>query len=166
MDKGMTKADLVETLQARRAEWDALLAEVPEAWMAEPGVAGEWSVKDYVTHMTYYERWFADRLHEALRGESYTPVEMDRMHYDERNELIFQANRDRPTPEVLAESRQAFQRLLAGVQAQSEAFLTEPQQFEGVPQPLVVSKLIQGDVLDHYAQHFPAITSWLAGRRA
>ena len=68
MDDQMNKTRLLETLRSKRAAWDAVLAEIPAAQMAEPGVAGEWSVKDIIAHVTYHERWFADRLHESLRG--------------------------------------------------------------------------------------------------
>jgi hypothetical protein len=166
MDDQMKKAKLLEALRVKRAEWDALLAEVPESQMTELGVAGEWSVKDIIAHLTYHERWFADRLHETLRGEIYVPTEMDRMDFDERNDRIFQQNRDRPLPEVLAESRQVFARLLEGVQAHSEEFLIEPQQFEGAPGPVMVWQMLRGDVYDHYGQHAPSIRSWLAARQA
>jgi len=76
MDNPMTKTTLLETLRSKQAEWQALLAEVPADHMTEPGVAGEWSVKDIIAHLTYYERWIADRLHEQLRGEAYVPTEI------------------------------------------------------------------------------------------
>jgi hypothetical protein len=162
----MNKARLLDVLREKRAEWDAALAEVPESWMAEPGVAGEWSVKDIVAHLTFHERWYADRLHEALRGEVYTPTEFDRMPFDERNDRVFQQNRQRPLADILAESRLAFGQLLEGVRAQSEAFLIEPQRFPGAPEPLTVWKMLSGDVYDHYGQHIPSIQSWLAARRS
>jgi hypothetical protein len=165
MDEQMNKAKLIETLRAKRAEWDAALAEVPEALMSEPGVAGEWSVKDMIAHLTYHERWFADRMHETLRGESYVPTEMDFMDFDQRNDRIFQQHLDRPLPDVLAESRQAFQRLLDGVQAHAEAFLMQPQQFEGAPGPVIIWQMLRGDVYEHYGQHIPSIKSWLATRQ-
>ncbi len=166
MDVQMTKTRLLATLRSKRAEWDAVLSEVPAAQMDEPGVAGDWSVKDIVAHLTYHERWFADRLDESLRGEIYVPTEMDRMPFDERNDRIYQKNRRRPAAEVLAESRQVFQRLVEGVQAHSEAFLTEPQQFEGVPEAVTIWKMLRGDVYEHYGEHLPSIKSWLAARRA
>jgi hypothetical protein len=118
MDDQMTKAKLLETLRSKRAEWDAVLADVPPTRMDEPGAAGERSVKDHVAHLTYHERWFADRLHEILRGEMYVPTAMDSMDFDEGNHRIFQQNRKRSAGDVLAESRRVFQRLLEGAQAQ------------------------------------------------
>ena len=166
MDDNMTKAQLLENLQSKRAEWDAVLAEVPPDRMAEPGVAGEWSVKDIVAHLTYHERWFADRLQERLRGETYVPNELDTMEFDRRNDLIYRQNRDRSIEDVLSESRQTFQRLLEGVQAHSEEFLTQPQQLEGVPVPLTIWKMLRGDVYEHYGLHIPSIREWLASSRA
>ncbi len=164
MDDQMNKAKLLQTLWTKRAELDAVLAEIPAEQMAEPGVAGEWSVKDIVVHLTYHERWIADRLQEALRGETYTPTELDAMGFDERNDLIFRQNRHRSVAEVLTESRQTFQRLMEAVQAHSEEFLIEPQQFEGVPVPVTVWKFLRGDVYEHYGLHLPSIREWLASR--
>ncbi len=166
MDEHMNKATLVQTLWSKRSELDSVLAEVPAERMVEPGVAGEWSVKDIVAHLTYHERWIADRLHEALRGESYTPTELDAMGFDERNDLVYRQNRDRPLEEVLADSRQTFQRLMEAVQAHSEEFLVEPQHFEGVPVPVTVWKFLRGDVYEHYGLHIPAIKEWLSSPRA
>jgi hypothetical protein len=160
----MNKTKLLDTLREKRAQWDAVLAQVPEAVMTEPGVAGEWSVKDIVAHLNSFERWYADRLHEALRGEVYTPTEFDWIPFDERNDRVFRQNRQRPLADVLAESWQAFARLLEGVQAQSEAFLIEPQLFPGAPEPLTVWKMLRGDVYDHYGEHISSIESWLAAR--
>src|SRR6476469_2870693 len=117
MDEAMTKPQLLATLLARRAAWDATLALVPPARMTEPGVAGPWSVKDIIAHLTYYERWVADRLHEGLRGEAYQPGDLDRLPFDERNDRIFQQRREQPLADALAASHAAFADLVAGVEA-------------------------------------------------
>jgi uncharacterized damage-inducible protein DinB len=165
MHEPMTKARLLDLLRTRRAEWDALLAQIPEGWMTEPGAAGYWSVKDVIAHLSYYERWYADRLHEQLRGENYAPQPIDLMHFDERNAIIYEQNRDRPLEAVRAESREVFQRLIEGVEAHTEAFLTEPHEFEGAPGPVLIWQMLRGDVYDHYPQHMPSIREWLADMR-
>jgi hypothetical protein len=161
MDSEMTKARLLELLRAKRAEWDAAIAEVPMDRMTEPGAAGHWSVKDIIAHLTYHERWYADRMQEVLRGEAYKPTELDAMHWEQRNPIIYERHRDQPLPDVLAESRQAFERLIEGAQALSEAFLTEPQAFEGAPGPVRIWQMLRGDVYEHYGQHIPSIRDWL-----
>jgi hypothetical protein len=165
MDEPMTKATLLELLRTSRAEWDGLLAQIPESWMTEPGAAGYWSVKDIIAHLSYYERWYADRLEEQLRGESYAPQSIDLMHFDQRNEIVYQQNRDRSLADIRAESKQVFQRLIEGVEAHSEAFLTEPHIFEGAPGPVLIWQMLRGDVYAHYPQHMPSVKEWLADKR-
>jgi hypothetical protein len=158
LNETMTKIVLLETLRDRRAEFDAVLMKVPQEAMTLPGVQGEWSVKDIIAHLAYYERWMADRIHEQLRGETYTPNELDMMHFDARNIIIHGLYKDHTLPEVLALSQVAFHRLVSGVEAHSEAFLTEPQ-------PILVGEMLRSEVYDHYRQHIPYIEAWLAARR-
>lgn len=165
MTERITKAQLLENLQSGRAEWDAALAAVPEARMEEAGVAGHWSVKDLIAHLTHFEKWLADRLHENLHGEIYIPQPIDTMPDDARNAIIYEQNRHRPLADIQAESRKSFQRLMEGLRAHSEAFLVEPQQFEGVPFPVVIWHLLRGNIYDHYRQHIPDIQAWLAAGR-
>jgi hypothetical protein len=162
MDERMTKQQLIATLRERRMAWDATMARVPSQRMAEPGVDGTWSVKDIVAHLGYYERWYADRMGEMLRGERYEPNELDRLHYEDRNVRVYEQNRDRPADELLRESREAFERLIAAVEAHDESFLIEPQGFEGAPGPQFVWKMLRGDVYDHYGPHIAAVERWLA----
>lgn len=165
MEERMTKAELIGLLEERRAAWDALVARIPAERMVEPGVAGHWSVKDIIAHLTNYERWFADRLAERLRGETYTPTEEDTMG-EARNDLLYERDKDLPLADVLEQSRRAFTDLIAGVRANDEAFLIEPQLMPGIPVPLTVWKMLRGDVYDHYPEHIPSVTAWLEGREA
>jgi len=48
----MDKAMFINTLKQSRAEWEALLAQVDEERMLQPGAAGKWSVKDVIVHVT------------------------------------------------------------------------------------------------------------------
>lgn len=160
MNEEMTKTKLINTLREKRAEWDAALAAVPENLMTQPGAAGEWSVKDIIAHINHFERWYADRLHETLRGEVYEPTELDRMQdIDEQNQIIYEQNKNRPLAEVLTESKEGFQRLMEGVLAHPESFLLEPHDF-GAPEPIVIWKNLRGDIYDHYAAHIPSIQQW------
>jgi hypothetical protein len=162
MDEPMTKPRLLELLRTKRAEWDAALAQVAESEMTQARAVGDWSIKDIVAHINYHEHWYADRLHEQFRGEVYTPTELDMMPFEERNQRIYLEYRDTSLDEVLAESRQAFQKLVEGVEAHDEAFLIEPQQFGGPP--VTIWQMLRGDVYEHYGQHIPSIKSWLESR--
>src|SRR5262245_36662842 len=157
----MTKARLLAELRGARAEWDALMAEVGEGRMTEPGAAGDWSVKDVIAHLMSFDRWFVHASEAHLRGELPPLDGTEGMSFEERNQFFYRQAQHRPLDEVLAESRQIFQRLLEVMGAHSEEFLTRPQHFEGVPEPVLIWKLLEGDVYGHYRDHMRSIRAWL-----
>jgi len=161
VDAPMDKAKLIDKLRAARSEWDDLIKQGPIERMEEPGVVGDWSLKNIMSHLTWHERWYADRMQERLRGEGYTPTEMETLDFDRRNDIVYRQNRDRPLADVLADSEETSRRLVEMAQANSEEFLIEPQQFEGVPVPIIIWKNLRGDVYDHYHTHAQDVRAWL-----
>ena len=162
MDEPITKAGLLHELRAARAEWDALMAEVGAARMTEPGAAGDWSVKDVMAHLSSYDRWFVQASEAHFRGEMPPLDGTESMDFEQRNLFRHQQTRDHSLADVQAESQRVFDRLLEVVEAHSEEFLTQPQQFEGAPGPLLVWKMIEGDGYEHYRDHMRSIRAWLA----
>lgn len=161
----MDKSKLLGMIRAEHTRWETLLAEVGEVQMTQPGVEGEWSVKDIIAHVTAYEEWIVVRLDSALRGET-LQLETDQLDLDQRNAWIFEENRNRPLHDVLAKSRQVFQQLLALVQALSDEDLSDPHRLEPLLDPvwtdgLPVWKCIVADSYEHYGQHIPSIRAWL-----
>src|SRR5690348_11563018 len=130
MNEPITKAYLLGELRAARAEWDALMAEIGPARMTEPGAAGDWSVKDVIAHLTSYDRWFVRASEAHFRGEMPPLDGTEGLDFEQRNQFRHQQTRGLPLAAVLAESEQVFGRLLDVVEAHTEEFLTQPQQFE------------------------------------
>jgi len=161
MEQQISKASLLHELCAARAEWDALMAEVGEGRMTEPGAAGDWSVKDVMAHLTSYSRWFVNASEAHFRGEMPPLDGTEGMDFEQRNQFWHQQARDHSLAKVQAESQQVFSRLLEVVEAHSEEFLTQPQQFEGVPEPLLVWKMLEGDGYEHCREHVRSIQAWL-----
>ncbi len=173
--KSMTKAELLERMRTGRAEWETLLAEVGEARMTEPGVEGEWSVKDVAAHIMVYERWVAGNLGGAVPEEPPAPPEVDMDDQDARNAWFHARHRDSPLGNVLAESRQVHEQLRDLVQALPEGevgarFGITP---EGKLRPATESdgphwplwSIIDGNAGGHYFDHLPALRAWLGRAR-
>ncbi|MDQ2998204.1 MAG: ClbS/DfsB family four-helix bundle protein [Chloroflexota bacterium] len=139
-----------------------MLAEVGEGCMTQPGAAGDWSVKDVMAHLTSYSRWFVNASEAHFRGELPPLDGTEGMDFEQRNLFWYQQTRELSLAEVQAESQRVFSRLLEVVEAHSEEFLTQPQQFEGVPGPLLVWKMLEGDGYEHYREHMRSIRAWLA----
>jgi uncharacterized protein (TIGR03083 family) len=162
MDDQMTKARLLAELRAARSEWDTLMAAVGEERMTEPGAAGDWSVKDVIAHLTSFDQWFVKASEAHFRGEPPPPDGTEGMSFEQRNQFRYHQARQRPLAQVLAESHEVFQRLLEVVEAHQEDFLIQPQLFEGLPEPILVWKLLEGDGYAHYRDHMASIRAWLA----
>jgi hypothetical protein len=70
MGSSTSKAQLLNDLKDEQARWEALLSDIGEAHMTQPEVAGGWSIKDIVAHLTGWRRRSVARFQAALRHES------------------------------------------------------------------------------------------------
>jgi len=163
----MNKAGFLDTMRAERERWEALLAEVGELRMERPGVAGDWSVRDIIAHVTAYERGLVEWLEAASRGESVGFPVLDHPDVDYRNAAILRESEDRSLEDILLESQRVFERLLQMVQALSETELIDPHRTEWYVKPRwkearPLWKCIADDSYGHYHQHIPDIRAWLS----
>jgi len=153
----MNKAEFFDTLRTERARWDELLSQIDETQMTQPGVVGEWSVKDIFAHVTWFEREMVGMLQaRALIGS-----ELWDLSQDERNAVVFERNRHLPLRDVLAEARRVYEQLLEGLQSLSEEELTDAGRFREMPAEWLPWKIIADNTYEHYLAHAPAIRAWL-----
>ncbi len=154
----MDKATFINTLEQSRAEWEALLAQVDEERMLQPGAAGKWSVKDVIAHVTWGER----EIVPIMRTHVLAGSELWNLSDDERNEIVYQQNRDRPLQEILQEEQQAYADLLEAAQTLSDEDLNDPHRFKQMSEEWVPWQIIAGCSFKHYQDHMPSIREWLA----
>lgn len=141
----MKKAELLDWLQEEYRQWEAFLDQIGPARMEQPGVNGDWSMKDIVAHLTGWQPRLINSLQAAARGEPEPPPPWP-MHLqteDEINAWIYETHRGRSVREVLVESRQVFQQLLAVI--------------EGLPEDVRIEQLHEGERVFHLV--------WLGGQR-
>ena len=69
----INKSELLDGLQEENRQWEAMLARIDPQRMEQPGVAGYWSVKDIVAHLTGWRKRTVARLQAAQRGEPDAP---------------------------------------------------------------------------------------------
>ncbi|MCK4820534.1 maleylpyruvate isomerase N-terminal domain-containing protein, partial [bacterium] len=56
MDNPLDASQFLERIQGAWQAWNALVGKIDPAQMTQPGVAGLWSVKDIIAHITWHER--------------------------------------------------------------------------------------------------------------
>src|SRR6266568_9436978 len=67
MGTTLSKTQLITELRTEQAAWEALLDEIGQAHMTQPEVAGGWSIKDIVAHLTGWRRRSVRRFQALLK---------------------------------------------------------------------------------------------------
>src|SRR5215467_7001960 len=114
MGTTLSKTQLLTELRNEQASWEGLLDEIGEAHMTQPEVAGGWSIKDIVAHLTGWRRRSVRRFQALLNHEREfsPPWPPELQEDDEINAWFYEANHKRPLINVLSDSRETFQQLL------------------------------------------------------
>src|SRR6188768_638053 len=95
----MTKQELIEKIERSHSEWEALLSQIDPSRLDEPGVTGDWSVKDLIAHIAAWQQRVLDRMDADKTGQ---PVEFTGWDVNDVNEKLYERNRDRSTDDLLA----------------------------------------------------------------
>ena len=160
----MSKQALLAALQAENQHWIALLSQIGEAHMADPGVAGDWSLKDIIAHLTGWRKRTVGRLQAAQRGDPEPPPPWP-VHLqtdDEINAWIYERNRHLSVQEVLADSAETFQQLVRAIAELPEAALTDPHRFAWTEGEVLSAAALFGHF---HEEHEPDIRAWLAQQK-
>src|SRR5579864_6481518 len=139
METSLSKTQFLTQLRTEQEAWEALLAEIGEAHMTQPEVAGGWSIKDIVAHLTGWRRRSVRRfqalLHHAPDFSPPWPPEL--REDDEINAWMYESNRDRPLADILSDSREVFQQLVDTLDAFSEDDLQDLRSILGLEEEQV-----------------------------
>jgi hypothetical protein len=160
----MKKSELLNWLQEEYQQWEVFLDQIGPARMDQPGVTGDWFMKDIVAHLTGWNRWLVVRLQAAGRSEP-EPLPPWPAHLqtdDEINAWIYEVNRGRSVREVLNETHQVFQQLLTVIEGLPDEVRIE--RIEPAYHLVWVEdrRFPAGEFFDHFHDdHGPDIRAWL-----
>lgn len=137
--------------------------------MTLKGVAGKWSIKDVLAHIWAYEQFLADRMHEILHDQPYTPCKtqtaldafLDEFGYpdfgspllddDSPNEWIVEKYNNISLEDVVSQEIQAYCSILSSL--------------ESMPEELIVHHNMYNRIIkhtyEHYREHAHEIKRWL-----
>lgn len=153
----MNKQELIDRIEQSHSEWQSVLAEVGQSRMEEPGVTGDWSVKDIIAHLSSWQQRVLDRMDADTSGKE---VESLGQTVDEVNIALYERNRERPLEEVLPQARDTYGRFLERVRTLSEQQIFEPGHFTFTKDNALYA-WIAGDTFEHYEEHSASVRSWL-----
>jgi hypothetical protein len=154
MHASQFKADLLKAIQSEHTQLESLLNTLTEEQMLRTGVAGSWSVKDVLVHLTWWEQ---DLIGKIAAGEPLNPdLKGDQETVDHANALIVESQRATPLAEVLTEFLRSYQQVV--------------QAIEGLPDEEVAREEVYAYLANttsvHYAEHRAWIAAGLRPRRS
>jgi uncharacterized damage-inducible protein DinB len=157
MSESISKSELIDRFSRARAEWDDLLARMTPEQMQKPRAVGEWSVKDIIVHLTWYEKEMVG----VLRSHMFSGSKWWDISLDERNRMICEESKDRQLAEVLDESRLVYQAFIQGLESLPEADLYNPASFPGMPSDWQPLEIFSNNSYEHYEEHGQEVRAWL-----
>jgi hypothetical protein len=162
MAKQTTKAGLLHDILVERRQLEKNLAGIHPSARTIPGVCGEWSVKDILSHLAAWEQLFLGWYQAGVRGE--IPVmpapgyNWHTMH--ELNAYIYTNNCRRSLDDVEAEFSASYQQILALVQALPEEDIFTPGRYAWLGQHRLVD-FMTPNTSNHYAWAKRLIRKWV-----
>ena len=160
----MNKPELLRWLMEEQQKWELLLAAIGEERMAQPGVNGDWSMRDIIAHLTGWQRWLVARLQAAGVGQPEPapawPTALTAE--DDINAWIYETNRNRTVRQVVDDAHAVHEQLLATIQALPEACRIEA--IEGKFHVIWVGeqRFAVGEFFHHfYDDHAADVRAWL-----
>jgi len=153
----MNKQTLLQEIHECHAEIEACCAAATQAQLTErPGPQVDWSIKDLIAHLTYWEQDMLTTLGNCALG--ITPDWNDDV--DAVNAQVFASNRDRPLADIRADFRQSLAQIDARVGRLSDADLSDTERLhlgDGTP----LWKYIADETFEHYRDdHLPDVRAW------
>ncbi len=144
---------LIGRLDQARNDFIAAYAGLSEEQMLEPGVTGEWSVRDLIAHVTWWDEESLKHLPEVLEGrrpakysDTYGGIDaFNAQSAEERNAL--------PLNEVLRQFDDRHQQLAAYIRS------VPPDQLVGESR---FRRRLRLDTYGHYPEHTEQIRAWRA----
>ncbi len=156
----MDKITLIQTLRAERKQWQTLLTHVSEERMVQPGVAGEWSVKDIIAHVMWYERETVG----VLQQRAFVGSPLWNVSLEERNAAMVAESRTYSLKEIQTQAQQVLEQLIQAIQELSEADLNNASSLRDIPPKLhdwLPWQVIASNSYEHYQQHIPSLQAWI-----
>lgn len=157
----MDKTELLTVLRKSHEDFLQAIEGLTEEEINEPGVNGDWSVKDILSHLTRWEAELVKLLWQTSQGitPSGLAVSATEEKVDELNARWVQEDRERSLSQVLEDFQGVRKQTIRRVEAFSEEDLTDVKRYawlEEVP----LWKRIAIESYEHEAEHLSQIQAW------
>jgi hypothetical protein len=147
----MKRQQLLQKLDKAWAEFKESYAGLTDAQLTEPGVMGDWSVKDILAHVTWWEEEALKHL--PLIIEEGRPPRYSTQYggIDAFNALMTERKQDLSLADVVRQQGETHRHLIEYIQSVPEEQFTRETRFR---------HRLRLDTYSHYPEHARAIREW------
>lgn len=120
----MTREENLAKLREARANLEAAVARLSDEQMLEPCTCGEWSVKDELAHVVFWEQHLLADAARVRRGE--TVHEVQDAEVNAINAANWERNKDKPLDQARKDFQTSYSQVVAWLEGASEEELAKP----------------------------------------
>lgn len=147
----MKTQQLLKKLDTAWTEFKESYAGLSESQITEPGVTGNWSVKDIIAHVTWWEEEALKHLPLILAGGRPPRYSVKYGGINAFNALMTERKQSLSLADALREQDETHRRLVAYIESAPEEQITRETRFR---------RRIRLDAYSHYPIHAKAIRAW------
>ncbi len=147
----MNRQQLLNRLDTAWVAFQASYAGLSTSRLTEPGVTGDWSVKDIIAHVTWWEEEALRHLPLIIAGDRPPRYSVTYGGIDAFNAMMGERKRDLSLSDVLTQQDDTHRRLIDFIQSVPEDQLTRETRFR---------RRLRLDTYSHYPIHTKAIREW------
>jgi len=157
----MTRDHVLLALKDSRMKMETALRGLTDEQLLEPGVIGEWSVKDLLSHLTAWEAEVVTRLAKLQAGKKIQSVVPADDTIDSLNAKWYQAHKDRDLDRVLADFHGVREQMIRQVESLNDKQLALPLPWSKTD---TIENLIAWNSYDHEPEHAEQIQKWRSSK--
>src|SRR5918994_1820047 len=147
----MNRQQLLKQLDKAWTAFKESYAGLSDSQLTEPGVTGDWSVKDMIAHVTWWEEETLKHLPLIIQGGRPPRYSIQYGGIDAFNAQMTEQKRGLSLADVLRQLEETHRRLIAYVHSAPDEQFTRETRFR---------RRLRLDTYSHYPKHTQAIRAW------
>jgi hypothetical protein len=149
----MKRHQALHRLDVAWTDFEQSFAGLTDSQLVIPDVTGQWSVRDIIAHVTWWEEEALKHLPLVRAGGRPPRYSVTYGGIDAFNALMTEKRRSLSLPEVIRLHAEVHQRLVAYVESSPEELFARETRFR---------RRLRLDTYGHYPKHAQAIRAWRA----
>ena len=160
----MNKQEIVKALEDSREPIMRIIDELSDEQMLEPGVVGEWTLKDLIAHLTRWEAELIKLLWQIRQGGTPSSMLVEEMDFDAINARWNQEDQSRSLGRILEDFYAVREQTLRRFEYFNDKDLDDPNRYPFLKgKPLWIK--IAGNSFAHDQEHLEQIQRWLENKK-